>query len=88
MGYRSFTDAGGVLWEVWDVRPHRRATATGERPLRVSAGLAEGWLCCETRHERRRVAPIPEGWETLSDAELEALCRRATTVTRSRRLIE
>jgi hypothetical protein len=35
--------------------------------------MAHGWIAFECGEERRRLAPIPPGWEHLSEAELRAL---------------
>lgn len=116
MAYRSFKDANGVAWDVWDVVPQRperrgrerRATPAEEsRPLpderrgppnrrrrsapppaTAGAGLQDGWLCFESRRERRRLAPIPIGWGELTDAELAVLCDQASAAGKPRRLIE
>ena len=69
-------------------RGDRRAAADPEPRVRVSPGLEQGWLVFESRAERRRLAPIPGGWERLTDRELEALCRRAATLPARRRLAE
>lgn len=50
--------------------------------------LADGWLTCETVGEKRRIAPIPDDWESLPDEELARLCRSARQVRPSRRLVE
>jgi hypothetical protein len=69
----------GRRWSVPDTEPR----------VRVRPGYEQGWLACETSTERRRVAPIPEHWEELSNAELEALCRNAPpTGRRPGRLLE
>jgi hypothetical protein len=39
--------------------------------------LEGGWLTFQTPTEKRRLAPIPAQWMTLSDHELAILCRRA-----------
>jgi len=44
----------------------------------VSANLRAGWLTFDSGAERRRVDPIPSGWETFSDEHLESACRVAT----------
>jgi hypothetical protein len=46
----------------------------------VPEPLRNGWLCFESIHARRRLAPIPERWDELSDEELRALHVRATPV--------
>ena len=72
--------------------PERRvADRRKRRGIRI--GLAEalsgGWLAFECKGMRRRVAPIPEGWETLTEDELRALWRDAEKLPERRgRLIE
>jgi hypothetical protein len=61
--------------------PDRRKTAD-RRNVAVSAAFAAGWLVFQAPHERRRLAPIPAGWETLSNGDLARLCERATPVHR------
>jgi hypothetical protein len=40
-----------------------------------------GWLVFESGSERRRLMPIPPGWEVRSESDLERLCGRAKPVT-------
>jgi hypothetical protein len=54
----------------------------------VPPELQKGWLAFQSGTERRRLAPIPEGWSELSDTELIALLQRAERRSRARRLIE
>ena len=55
----------------------------------VSPGHEDGWLTFECAAGKRRLAPIPGGWETMPEAELRGLCARAAEVPRwGRRLIE
>ncbi|HEY4219432.1 MAG TPA: hypothetical protein VGM67_19950 [Gemmatimonadaceae bacterium] len=85
---RDFTDRTGVPWRVCemvrqnavDARPRERraeprsaerAFATKPRPLTRPADVP--WLCFESRDERRRVSPAPDGWHDLPDVELEDL---------------
>ena len=62
----------------------RRTVA--ERRLRNVAriscvpGLENGWLCFESNGERKRLAPVPDAWETADDMTLAALCNFATKV--------
>ena len=100
---RVIVDAAGVAWEVWEVHPtaveHRSDAGespptTGERRrahsarIKLSAGMQEGWLAIRSDAERRRVAPIPPGWDELDDAQLLALVEGAKNVGAPRRLIE
>ena len=55
--------------------------------MAVSGELVGGWLCFESDREKRRLWPIPSGWELLSDAELTNLCASAAqTPERKQRL--
>lgn len=56
--------------------PERRMRAERRR-MRLAPELREGWLCFECPSERRRLAPIPTGWELLADEDLASLCTRA-----------
>src|SRR5687767_12314679 len=117
MAHRSFTDSGGIHWDVWDVMPQwterrsgeerrrvddddpsidppvlerrripdrRGGTVEGSR-IRIPQGLSRGWLAFESEHDKRRFAPIPVGWEELTDQELESLCARAAPAPAKRR---
>ena len=57
------------------------------RPLRmrVSSPMSGGWLCFESATEKRRLVPVPPGWQCMSDRGLEELCARATAVAKSAR---
>ena len=46
--------------------------------MAVSGELVGGWLCFESDREKRRLWPIPSGWEFLSDSELTNLCASAS----------
>jgi hypothetical protein len=74
----------------------RRAPRTsGERRqvqdrsrVRIKSDLTSGWLAFESKHDRRRLAPIPIGWEALDASALEELCEQARSIGRPRRLLE
>lgn len=112
MGYRRFTDAMGLEWQVWEVRPRVSPAANGwdgqdrrspepiflwkgpERRLGAappsnapifSPGLECGWLTFESPTEKRRLAPIPPGWEEMDEASLDDLRAGARSVTKLRR---
>ena len=36
---------------------------------------AYGWICFQSDHEKRRLAPAPEHWEQSTPEQLERLCR-------------
>ena len=55
----------------------------GERRLSVGRtslplGAGDGWLCFESRGERRRLRPIPDDWTRCDEGTLSAYCRVAT----------
>jgi hypothetical protein len=96
MAHRLLVDSTGRAWEVWEVFPEfgerRRQIGsppvdTGERRHRreYRVPLAEpwinGWLAFESNDEKRRLAPIPSGWDRLSDRELQNLLDGAGGVT-------
>jgi hypothetical protein len=67
--------------------PDRRRTADRTR-IRLHGKLSSGWLCFESKHDKRRLAPAPEAWGDLDEAGLERLLQCSKSVGRSRRLIE
>lgn len=54
----------------------------------VSSAFSSGWVVFQSPSERRRLAPVPHGWEAVGEADLRQLCRQATPTGRPRRLIE
>ena len=87
------------VWDVYPTLGDRRATSpdrrrflreTAERRTafnlaHVSPEYAQGWLAFQAGPERRRLAPVPTGWDGLDDRDLERLLEVATPVGRSRR---
>lgn len=74
--HRVFVDGNGEQWDVWAVYPKARGT-----PNAVLRGsYRQGWLCLESARQKRRLSPIPPGWESLPDEELRALCEGADVV--------
>jgi len=115
MGHRSFIDADGVVWQVWDVHPQlaerrrgarrvppsrlgpdRRDNRTGvdrrrrmEVRVPVRHGYEQGWLTFDSVVGSKRLAPIPDGWDSLPEDSLLDLWRRGEEAARiRRRLIE
>jgi hypothetical protein len=81
---RGFTDSTGVEWRVWEVFPSKAVTPTTAESFSTAnlkdTVYAGGWLCFESRSEKRRLAPIPSGWDRNEAATLEHLLSRATPV--------
>jgi hypothetical protein len=50
--------------------------------LVIPSELRDGWLAFQGSFEKVRLAPIPEGWMALSDADLAELVMRAGERTR------
>lgn len=87
MGLRGFVGDDGREWQVWDTRPaipSPNVDASDEdSPAAPSANVADfarisrkregGWLTFTTPSERRRLSPIPDGWDSAADSTLRAL---------------
>ncbi len=71
MAYAEFTDRVGKQWRVWHTRPLSAALTT------LPEAWKEGWLTFESGDEKRRLAPVPAGWEHLTPEQLEMLCQVA-----------
>jgi hypothetical protein len=63
----------------------RRRREPRPRRMRISAPMSSGWLCFESATEKRRLIPVPPGWNRMSDRGLEELCARAMAVAKSTR---
>ena len=48
----------------------------------VAEEFAYGWLCFETVGEKRRLAPVPEGWDSADDETLRRWCGLAKPAIR------
>jgi hypothetical protein len=89
-------------WDVQPTLPERRAgsdrrgapRATGDRRtadqrrIALNIDMRRGWLAFESPVERRRLSPIPERWDDLSDRELRDVLANATPSRRPRRLLD
>jgi len=71
MPIKEFTDPDGVSWRVWATNPTRG---------NVRPHFAAGWLTFESADERRRLAPVPAGWEDASDGACLEMLAHATAV--------
>jgi hypothetical protein len=68
--------------------PDRRQQPSLEPRVRISGKYVAGWLAFQSRDEKRRLIPVPDGWDALTEAELERLLQSAACVGRPRRLLE
>ncbi len=59
--------------------PDRRAAPERRtRPRMVpTPGLEEGWLCFEAGSDKRRLAPVPAGWDGFPEEKLNLLYKMA-----------
>ena len=69
-----------------DRRRAPRRIATARRAL-LSGSFARGWLCFESRREKRRLSPIPGDWTTCENDALEDYLRQASPVQSPGRLV-
>jgi hypothetical protein len=95
MAVRSVLDESGVEWQVWEVRPSPVVRQTppagtpqvGSTRPSLAPRLEDGWLTFQApAGERRRIVPIPTGWEGQNGVGLRRLLQRADVQPRTHRL--
>ena len=84
MPHRIITDPDGQEWQVWETRPGPRS--------KVTPGHESGWITFElagprAQETKRRLAPIPDGWQTMREDILAGMIERARPVSTRRRSI-
>jgi hypothetical protein len=72
MPYRELADDDGDAWIVFSTQPRSGAN--------VRPQYADGWLSFQRGAERRRVAPIPSGWDAAGDDQLRLWLRSSEVV--------
>jgi hypothetical protein len=89
------------VWEVYPrlverrLMRERRASRRGSEERRhVPVGrptlprqILGGWLAFQSKHERRRVLPVPDDWEDLDHRDLQALLAHSKLSSKPRRRI-
>jgi hypothetical protein len=78
---RTFRDSAGNEWTVFEVRRGGDESNWAYLPR----GFRSGWLCFESSAGKKRLSPVPDGWKTLDDPDLEVMLRRASAVGRAAR---
>ncbi|GAC1514088.1 MAG: hypothetical protein NVS1B4_00930 [Gemmatimonadaceae bacterium] len=73
---RIFRDSDGEEWEVYDEGVWNAALAMIDFPVQTD----NPGLLFISSHDMRRMRPRPEAWADLSDDDLTALCRGATSL--------
>lgn len=71
--HRIFVDTRGMRWDVFAVHPEARPSVHSQLKGTYSAG----WLCFDSASEKRRLSPIPEEWQLLTNVQLAELAERA-----------
>ena len=81
MAVREFTDSLGREWRAWDVTPDDLSPRTKDEDY-LAQLYHTGWIVFETKSgdDKRRLYPIPKGWNELPDAELTVLLQKAEVV--------
>ena len=61
--------------------PERRKNPF-RRTIEVATEFSGGWLCFESEGEKRRLAPVPEGWEEAGPDRMSAWLQAAKRVVK------
>jgi hypothetical protein len=76
---RTFVDSVGVEWTVREISSPSLSGALAK--MLEHDRRKGGWLVFESTDEaKRRLAPYPPDWRTMSVFEIERWCMRATSV--------
>jgi len=78
---RQIRDAAGVEWMVYEVNPVPGEWRSIES---LPEGYRSGWLCFESPTEKRRLTPLPSGWQELPLDQLGGLLVSAEQVRRAK----
>jgi hypothetical protein len=80
MALREFTDKNGREWRAWDVTASTIHPAT--RSEDFMRDFLDGWLTFESLdgQAKCRLSPIPRGWDSATDEQLEEWLHAAVTV--------
>jgi hypothetical protein len=70
---RVFDDFQGKRWHTYAVHP----SGGGAESVPLPDAFRHGWLCFESHDQLRRLAPIPEAWDSMPLDDLRALCSQA-----------
>ena len=73
----------GFTWRGSERRSGVDRRTTSQRRITLSEGYGRGWLTFESLDQKRRLVPIPSGWEQLGNAELRALCEQAKRIAKT-----
>jgi hypothetical protein len=76
MAHRRIVDNREQVWDVWEVK----TTPATARRIHVQPDLEAGWLAFQCGEQRRRLAPLPVGWDEMSDRALLGLMDQASEI--------
>jgi hypothetical protein len=54
-----------------------------QRRITLSEGYGRGWLTFESLDEKRRLVPVPAGWEEANNTALRAMCEQAKRIAKT-----
>jgi hypothetical protein len=79
--------AAAASGEAFTGGPERRRTperrrAPFRRSVAVASEFSQGWLCFESEGEKRRLAPVPPGWEEAGPDRLSTWLQAAKRVVK------
>jgi hypothetical protein len=63
-------------------RSQERRKSPFRRNVAVASEYSNGWLCFESEGEKRRLAPVPEGWQEAGPDRLSSLLQAAKRVVK------
>jgi hypothetical protein len=69
-------------WRGVERRTGTDRRTTSQRRITLAEGYGAGWLTFESLTEKRRLTPIPNRWEDLSQPELRSLCDKAKRIAK------
>jgi len=70
-------------WKGVERRSGLDRRTVSQRRITLAEGYGRGWLTFESLDEKRRLIPIPGGWDTATQEELRMLCGKAKLVAKA-----
>ena len=80
MTRRQFTDTHCIEWHVYAGTTAPRLSGAAQPADSALSRPTRNWLAFDNPLERRRLTPIPQSWQSASEAELEQLLYRASII--------
>jgi hypothetical protein len=81
---RAVTPGGTPIYEGFvDRRQSKdRRKSPFRRNIAVASEYSNGWLCFESEGEKKRLAPVPEGWQEAGPDRLSTFLQAAKRVVK------